>query len=214
MEVTLLEARDLDEAWYKCLKEVLWSGHEYTIDRGSFEGHTRKEFDLIVCQIRQPWIRPLIPVVPEGCPVCGDIKYVESDYLYYLLVNDKRKEEDYRYGQYMENQYFECIKILQDNPNTNQACCTIGDKDSIYLKDPPCMKIVDWRVRDDALHWIIYFRSWDLYSGWPTNLAGLQLAKEQAANEIGVDDGELIAISKGLHLYDFQFEYAKQIVMR
>jgi len=30
------------------------------------------------------------------------------------------------------------------------------------------------------------------------------------ADEIGVEDGEIIAISKGLHLYDYAWEWAKQ----
>jgi len=34
------------------------------------------------------------------------------------------------------------------------------------------------------------------------------------AEEIGVEDGEIIAISKGLHLYDYTWEWAKQRTMK
>jgi thymidylate synthase len=37
----------------------------------------------------------------------------------------------------------------------------------------------------------------------------MQLLKEYVASEIGVEDGELIALSKGLHLYDYTWELAK-----
>jgi thymidylate synthase len=37
----------------------------------------------------------------------------------------------------------------------------------------------------------------------------MQLLKEYMASEIGVGDGELIALSKGLHLYEYSWELAK-----
>lgn len=37
----------------------------------------------------------------------------------------------------------------------------------------------------------------------------LPVLKEYMASEIGVEDGEIIAASKGLHLYDYVFELAK-----
>ena len=42
-----------------------------------------------------------------------------------------------------------------------------------------------------------------------SNLAGIQLLKEYVASELGVEDGELIALSKGLHLYDYTWELAR-----
>jgi len=57
-------------------------------------------------------------------------------------------------------------------------------------------------------HFIIYFRSWDLWGGFPANLSGMQLLKEYMAQEIGVDDGEMICSSKGLHLYKYVWKLA------
>ena len=61
----------------------------------------------------------------------------------------------------------------------------------------------------EVLHFILYFRSWDLWGGFPSNLGGLQLVKQYMAEEIGVDDGEMVAVSKGLHLYEYSWELAK-----
>jgi hypothetical protein len=41
------------------------------------------------------------------------------------------------------------------------------------------------------------------------NLAAIQMLKEYLAAEIGVGEGEIIAASKGLHLYDYVWELAK-----
>ncbi len=56
---------------------------------------------------------------------------------------------------------------------------------------------------------MVYFRSWDLWAGFPSNLAGIQLLKEYMAEEIGVEPGETIALSKGMHLYDYAWDIAK-----
>ena len=61
----------------------------------------------------------------------------------------------------------------------------------------------------NTLHFIVYFRSWDLWGGMPANLAGIQNLKEYMAGEIGVNDGEMIVESKGLHLYGYAEELAK-----
>ena len=47
------------------------------------------------------------------------------------------------------------------------------------------------------------------WGGFPSNLGGLQLVKQYMAEEIGVDDGEIVAVSKGLHLYDYSWDLAK-----
>ncbi len=40
-------------------------------------------------------------------------------------------------------------------------------------------------------------------------LAAIQILKEYMSSEIEVEDGEIIASSKGLHLYDYSFDLAK-----
>ena len=213
MNVTFLKVRDLDEAWWRCIREALLHGREYFVDRGSYAGQKRKEIQFLVCQIEYPGTRPLIPITPEGIPAPTSMDYIEKEYLSYLMANVPRKaNEQYTYGEYIEPQFFElCEMYKKDGYNTNQAVMTIGDKDSVYLEDPPCLKLVDTRVSDGKLHYVVYFRSWDLFGGFPANLAALQLMKEMMATEIGVEDGKLIALSKGLHLYDHQWEVGERI---
>jgi len=103
----------------------------------------------------------------------------------------------------------EVIRLYrEDGHNTNQAIMEIGMPSDIMLPDPPCLRLVDTRIRNDKLHFMVYFRSWDLYNGFPVNLAGLQQLKKYMADEIGVQDGCIRAMSKGLHLYDDMWELA------
>jgi thymidylate synthase len=97
----------------------------------------------------------------------------------------------------------------EDGHATNQAYMTVGDPESIYLTDPPCLRGIDTRIKEGKLHFIVYFRSWDLWNGFPANLGAIQLLKEYMASSIGVQDGQIIASSKGLHLYDYVWELAK-----
>ena len=209
MEISVIEARDLSEAWFLCLRKALTEGYEYKIERGSYAGQQRKELDFVVVRVRNPGTRPLIPDVPQGVPPPTSMEYIES-YLPYLMTAHKAEGEQYTYGQYLEEQIPKVIKMYkEDGYNTNQAFMTVGGKDSISLSDPPCLRGIDTRIRDDRLHFIVYFRSWDLWAGFPSNLAAIELLKEYMASEIGVGDGEIIALSKGLHLYQYSWELAQ-----
>lgn len=209
MNISVIDARDLSEAWFLCLGKVLTEGHEYKVDRGSYVGQRRKELDYVVVQIRYPGTRPLIPDVPQGVPPPTSMEYIES-YLPYLMTAHKAEGEQYTYGQYLENQIAEVIKMYkEDGFNTNQAFMSVGNEKSIFLSDPPCLRAIDTRIRDGRLHFFAYFRSWDLWAGFPSNLAAIQLLKEYMSSEIGVDDGELIASSKGLHLYEYSWDLAR-----
>jgi len=210
MNLTFLEVRDLNEAWWKCIREVLLHGRDYIIDKGSFEGQKRKELDLLICQIKYPNTRPLVPVVPDGVPPPADMHYVETDYLQYLMTDNKQPDEMYTYGEDIEKQFIEiCERYKNYGYNTNQLTMSIGNSNSIFLEHSQCLRLIDTRVLDGKLNYVVYFRSWDLWGGFPVNLAGIQLMKEMMAADIGKEDGEIIAISKGLHLYDHQWEVGK-----
>ncbi len=211
MNISVIKARDLSEAWFLCLRKTLTEGCDYRIERGSYTGQRRKELDFAVVHIRNPGTRPLVPDVPQGVPPPTSMEYIES-YLPYLMTAHRGKGEQYTYGQYLEKQIPQVIKMYkEDGYNTNQAFMAVGDADSIKLSDPPCLRGIDTKIRDGRLHFFVYFRSWDLWAGLPSNLAAIQLLKEYMASEIGVGDGELIAMSKGLHLYEYSWEQARAV---
>jgi len=209
MKISVIEARDLSEAWFLCLRAILSKGYEYKVERGSYAGQYRKELEFVVVQIKHPGTRPLIPDVPQGVPPPTSMEYIES-YLPYLMTAHKAKGEQYTYGQYLETQIAEVIRMYkEDGYNTNQAFMAVGDSQSIKLSDPPCLRMIDTRIRDGKLHFVVYFRSWDLWAGFPSNLAAIQLLKEYMSSEIGVGDGEIIAMSKGMHLYQYTWDLAQ-----
>jgi len=212
MQISTIQARDLNDCWFLLLEDVVKNGNEYTIERGSYEGHTRLELDFILAHIKFPNTRPLIPEIPPGLniPQPTTMEYVESYMEYLIDPSCRKKNEVYTYADYVGPQFPAIVDMLKKSPKTNQACITIGDKNSIFLSDPPCLRTLDFRAKDGKLHLYVYFRSNDLWGGWPANLASIQLLKEYIAEEAGLKDGEIIYSSKGLHLYDFEVEYAKK----
>ncbi len=216
MNITTIQARDIPDAWFQCVYEIIDKGHRYQIDRGSFQGQERLEFDYITVQIKYPGTRPLIPDIPEALCIPNPVAdgYIES-YLPYLMTAEKQPNEDYTYGEYLEPQIAEVIRMYQqDGHRTNQAYMTVGDPNALLLNDPPCLRGIDTRIRYGKLHFMVYFRSWDLWNGFPANLGAIQMLKEYMAQEIGVEDGEIIAASKGLHLYDYIWELARLRTMK
>jgi thymidylate synthase len=211
MELVFIDARDLPDAWFQCVYKLLETGREYTIERGSYEGQKRLEFDYITIRIKYPGVRPLLPDIPPSLGIPNPVAdgYLE-EYLPYLMTSVRQPGEDYTYGQYLEPQIEEVIRMYrEDGYGTNQAYMAVGDSQSIRLKDPPCLRGIDTRIKGGRLHFMVYFRSWDLWNGFPANLGAIQLLKEYMASSIGVEDGQIIAASKGLHLYDYVWELAK-----
>ena len=94
-----IEAFDLDDAWFRCLSEILEHGYVYKIDRGSYEGQKRLEFDFVTVRVKNP-AHQIIPIMPEGSsiPAPTDMDYIKQ-YLSYLLTSSKTETEDYTYGE-------------------------------------------------------------------------------------------------------------------
>jgi thymidylate synthase len=75
----------------------------------------------------------------------------------------------------------------------------------------PCLQIIDMKMLKENNQWFLIFyilmRSWDCFSGWPLNVAGLILLQEYISIKIyektgiHIEVGPFSFISKGLHVY-------------
>ncbi len=251
MNIINIEATTLPDAWFQTVYKCIEAGRDFKIDRGSYEGEKRLEFDYITIHIKRPGEKPLLPQIPSQYnlpdPVNDD--YI-TDYVPYLMTGELKEGESYTYGQrinkyplekdfdnlvedihIIEKEIWESEKIIQKDElvryvsqmeliiwtyknkgyRNNQMIMQVGRPSDILLTDPPCLRHIDTRIQDGKLHFFPYFRSWDLWGGFPANLAAIQMMKEYMAGEIGVEDGEIIASSKGLHLYNYVWELAEII---
>lgn len=170
-------------------------------------------------------------------PAPTDVEYVDGYFARYLMSDVKSEGEQYTYGERMvsaltapiyhidsDHTFFEgeryerpstvnqieriIERYKKHGPGNNQLIIQVGQPGDIMLKDPPCLRHIDTRVEEGKLHFDIYFRSWDLWGGFPANLAGIALLMEYMAGEIGIEPGEMICSSKGLHIYGYVWEVA------
>jgi thymidylate synthase len=145
-------------------------------------------------------------------PLTGDkLAWWEEDN---TEIIDKREvdgnavfEED---GQIYLNQIEWVINTYKEfGQRNNQLVLQVAHPSDLTLLDPPCLRSIDTRIQNDSLHFFVYFRSWDLWNGFPANLAAIQNLKEYMAAELGINDGEMVVESKGLHLYGYAEDLAK-----
>jgi len=211
-----VEARDIPDAWFQCLINVQEHGFKYTVEQGSFVGMIRLELDWITVHIKYPYAEPydlMLPIIPAQYSIPNPVApgYVEQ-YLPYLMTSTIAVGEDYTYGSRLWPQVSHFIDLLKKTPNTNQAILQVAEPEDNLLDDPPCLRHIDMRIRDkETLIFYPYFRSWDLWGGFPANLAAIAVLQEYMANLIGVQQGPIIAASKGLHFYGYAKDLAKAV---
>ena len=262
MYIHKVEARDLPDLWFQAVHDILDKGNRFTIDRGSYAGQTRLEYDYFIGHVKHPYAEPLLPDIPPSCGIPNPVEdaYIyggdgyERSYIEYLMTGHKEPGESYTYGErltrapltghklqwWQENNteiidrrdvdgkvVFEEDGVLYLNQiewviqtykkfgaRNNQMVLQVAHPSDLTLLDPPCLRSIDTRLQDDTLNFVVYFRSWDLWGGLPANLAGIQNLKSYMAGEIGVQDGQLIVESKGLHLYGYAEDLAKLRCLR
>jgi thymidylate synthase len=105
MNIIKIEARDLPDLWFQALYNIL-DCEKFVIDRGSYDGQYRIEYDYFIGHIKQPGSLPLLPTIPSSYNIPNP---VEHDYIYggenysrsyieYLMTSTKEEGESYTYG--------------------------------------------------------------------------------------------------------------------
>ena len=262
MKLHFINARDLPDLWFQAVHNILEVGKRFQIDRGSYAGQTRLEYDYFIGRVKDPsygsGTAEILPHIPEHIkipdPVCLEYIYGGGDYsrsyVEYIMTDRRESGESYTYGQRLRNYSTNNVHLAPQYPDifieketlrnrkiwpsgkgidqiefviytykkyghrNNQMVLQVAKPDDCLLLDPPCLRHIDTRVQDGELNFIIYFRSWDLWSGLPANLAGIEYLHKYMASEIGVKQGEFIVESKGLHLYGYAEDLAKMRMMK
>ena len=238
-------ANDLNDAYFQLLIFVWEYGRKYKIDTGSFKGASRLEFDFCSGFIKNPYVRPLAPIMPEGIPPVTTDEKLETEYFPNYLMNPELEgNEHYRYSSWINGtDHYKEFEFLWSTQNTtaiidneetplewvikhfkekgygnNHCFINVGNVDSGFAYDipyehegdrrtSPCLRGIDFKIKDHYLIMSVIFRSWDLYAGFPENMGGLTLLNEYICDQLhDVQPGPLAFTSAGLHAYDYQLE--------
>jgi thymidylate synthase len=123
-----------------------------------------------------------------------------------ILIQDKEFWEDPKIIIQEDNKFYvNQIELLsrvysEKGFRNNQMVLQIAHPSDMLLQDPPCLREIDTRIQEEKdgktyLHFFPEFRSWDLWGGLPANLGGIELLKQYISEQIGVENGSMIAIS-------------------
>jgi len=234
LQPLIIYAKTISDAWFQTIYNILDRSYIQSIQKGSFEKvEVRYQLPSLTVFIERPW-EDMVPEIPPhlGIPSPTNMEYIEEYFLEYLMNPKLAPNEIYRYSSRIHwpmpkggTQLDRVIQMLKETPLTNQAVLEIGtpeDHDICYSKegtlDPPCLRIIDFKViplnNKLVLSVSVYFRSWDLWAGFPTNLGGIELLKQYVAEEVGLENGPLYAYSAGAHIYGYQLELVKARIFR
>ena len=206
-----IKAKSLSEAWFNILYHLPECVYKQNIDRGSFAGGFRLQLPWLSLEVEQYEI-DTIPIMPEGRQLEPPTtrEYVEKYALDYLLHSGQRSQlgEAYTYASRMaeNDQFSKVMEMLKRTPQTNQATIEIGRPCDIDLSDPACCRVVDFKIVDGKLNVSVFFRSWDIYFGLPSNLAGFAIISQGIAAGLEIPTGSMFAASPGAHIYHYQLD--------
>jgi hypothetical protein len=171
-----------------------YNWYEYKIDRVANAGQRRKELGLIMSKLR---IRP--PVPHTGCSqgVSDTMDYVE--FISHLMTS-QLAERTIHLWPVLENRSRSYQDVKEQGHNTTRVIWQ-GDENR-YFNDPPLFKRNRYCIRDNRLHFMVYFRSWtygqDSHPTWRLyNFWGVYGQWDR------VED-EKYRYKQGLHLYSIR----------
>lgn len=202
-----IKAETLADAWPQILQFILDSGiKRHTIHNNA---NFLEATEPIVLTLR----RPERGRIPEGFNWTA-----ENLKLYANQVFDKAdKGFAYTYGERLNrcDQIDQVIAKIERDDQTKQAVAVtwIPEKDN-ESNDPPCLMLVDFKVYNNRLQLVAYFRSNDYYAALPANVFLLtELAHYISIRALGHSGlGPLTVISNGAHIYDYAINDAQGVV--
>ena len=103
-----------------------------------------------------------------------------------------------------QRQLTKIIRMLQDNPDTRQACISIYDGKEIndYRNDTPCTYAIQFTRVRDKLDMCVTMRSNDLWYGFCNDQYCFSELQKMIAKEVGVEVGIYYHFAHNMHLYN------------
>lgn len=233
-----IQGKTLGDTWFQLLSSLWSNGREYLITNGSHAGETRLSFDMVSGFIEYPHQRPLAPILPptiQAIPTTDDD--IEKYFQNYLMNPNLSPGEEYRYSLWINDniknpytgKFITAIEWVIEHfkkVGYGNAHCyiNIGSNMSNFEYDKPyknetergtspCLRGLDFKIKDYKLLIGVIYRSWDLYGGWPENMGGFTLLNEYVCEMLGdVFYGPMAFFSMDLHCYKHQIGALKSVL--
>lgn len=204
------------EGWLDILKNIMAFGKV----KGSQYGERQKELvDLITIIENEDLNKPYLP------DYLALTERQINDYIPTITTAKKTEWSKYTYGQRLReyngvDQIQDIIDLIAKTPYSRRAVASTWNVELDHASDnPPCLDLVQVLVQNKKLYLTVYIRSNDMFLAWPENAFGIlalqNLIVEEANrknSELNLEKGSVIIISASAHIYERNWEEAKQIL--
>jgi len=204
-----IRAKTVGMAWIILLSKIMRFGHI----KKSHHSTTQKELLNIVAVITDE-----DPEEPRWYDFFNFTKKELEAYYPQVLTANKIQGINYTYGQRLMDhegvdQIRSVIEKLKKEPFTRRAIAVTWDvgKD-VYNEHAPCLDLVNFIVQDNRLFMNAYFRSHDMYRGWPQNAFALRKLQKHVSEETGIKMGSMTIFSASAHIYEESMKEVQEIL--
>ncbi len=197
------------EVWVNLLAAILAFGRR---DLTAYTVQQRELLDVVATVQNED---PAEFDLPEWIPLTRE----QLDAYYPQLLTSQRPENiAYTYGERLfdfngYDQVSGMIDALRATRYSRRAVAGLWDpaRDARSV-DPPCLNLVQARVRDGKLYLTAYFRSHDIFRAWLMNAFGLRKLQSEIAQRVGdCVIGDLAIVSQSAHIYADSWDAARAI---
>lgn len=142
-----------------------------------------------------------------------------SGYIGQLLRADPGAGVSYTYGSRLRafagehDQLRALIDELRAAGESRRAVAALwSPAQDIGSQSPPCLNLLQARLREGRLQLTAYFRSHDIYRAWAPNAYALRALQAELAEALGAQAGDLTILSASAHIYAHDWERAGELL--
>lgn len=219
-DLSLIKVRrpTIGEAWIEVLKNLLKFGVKSEAVHHYFNRKTNQYRELLNLTVVIEDEDPKDPTVYDFFP----FKRQDLDNYIEAFLKPERGDEPYTYGERLFNygglnQVEKMVGKLKKFPFDKGALAVLWQPkiDNFPKRKPwrtPCLTLIQGQCFNHKFYLTAYFRSNDMFGGWPFNAFALRFLQKQIADRLGVGMGSLVTISNMAHLYEHDFSIAEKLV--
>lgn len=215
-----IEVNQIADGWETLVKKIMEEGKDINDERGSL---TKEVLNTLVT-IRNPLGKKRSKNndendmfedirIPTGYFWKGEKLKIYSE----QFISDDKQGFVYTYGNRLRA-HFEGIDQVQVAIDRLKNCTESRRSISVTwdpttdtkVDEVPCMILVDLKIRGGKLYTTGLWRSHDIYGAWFPNAVGLTYLTKYAADQLGIEVGEVTIHSISAHIYEVNFDDAKK----
>jgi len=197
MHELFVTGTSLPEAYHNALKELHANNDELPCP----DYNTNQKEASVTFVAQSPLEEPMISKLFIGDP--RSLEQYRQEMLDGILDFEVvRGNWEYTYHQRMEKQIPWIISELKRNPDSRRAVVVIRNETDLNTDSPACLQLIQYMIRNGALHCKVVFRSNDATKASFMNAYALVMLQKRIADEIGVPVGTYTHRANSFHVYE------------